>query len=257
MNLKLNEVTAKQYKNNSQKIRVISECWVKQNGYCPNCGCELSEFENNRPVADFLCNNCREEFELKSKNSKSIGKKIVDGAYQTMIQRINDENNPSFFFLTYNKSTFEVNNFLIIPSFYFVPNIIEKRKPLSKNARRSGWIGCNILLKELPESSKIYFVKNSTIVDKKRVLGNWSKNSFLKNKKGESKRWILDVMNCVDKINNEEFSLKDVYKFEKILKAKHPNNNFIKDKIRQQLQLLRDKGIIEFLGRGKYKKVNL
>ena len=33
-------------------------------------------------------------------------------------------------------------------------------------------------------------------------------------------------------------------------------NNFIKDKIRQQLQLLRDKGIIEFVGRGNYKKVN-
>ena len=34
------------------------------------------------------------------------------------------------------------------------------------------------------------------------------------------------------------------------------NNNFIKDKISQQLQLLRDKGIIEFVGRGNYKKVN-
>ena len=64
-------------------------------------------------------------------------------------------------------------------------------------------------------------------------------------------------MNCVDKINYEEFSLKDVYQFENILKAKHPNNNFVKDKIRQQLQLLRDKGIIEFLGNGKYKKVNI
>jgi type II restriction enzyme len=41
-------------------------------------------------------------------------------------------------------------------------------------------------------------------------------------------------------------------------KLKLPNtqsNNFIKDKIRQQLQLLRDKGMIEFVGRGNYKKV--
>ena len=32
------------------------------------------------------------------------------------------------------------------------------------------------------------------------------------------------------------------------------NNNFIKDKIRQQLQVLRDKGMIDFMSRGKYKK---
>jgi len=36
---------------------------------------------------------------------------------------------------------------------------------------------------------------------------------------------------------------------------KYPNNNFIKDKIRQQLQLLRDKGILEFTSRGNYRKL--
>ena len=51
-------------------------------------------------------------------------------------------------------------------------------------------------------------------------------------------------------------TLDEVYKFEGKLKLKYPSNNFIKDKIRQQLQLLRDKGIIEFVGRGNYKKVN-
>jgi type II restriction enzyme len=44
--------------------------------------------------------------------------------------------------------------------------------------------------------------------------------------------------------------------FENHFKEKYPNNNFIKDKIRQQLQQLRDKGIIEFIGNGKYKKMN-
>ena len=39
------------------------------------------------------------------------------------------------------------------------------------------------------------------------------------------------------------------------LKNKHPENNFIKDKIRQQLQNLRDKGFIEFTSRGNYKKI--
>jgi type II restriction enzyme len=45
------------------------------------------------------------------------------------------------------------------------------------------------------------------------------------------------------------------YELRNKLKLKYPNNNFIKDKIKQQLQVLRDKGIIEFVGRGNYKKV--
>jgi len=37
------------------------------------------------------------------------------------------------------------------------------------------------------------------------------------------------------------------------LQAKHPENHNVKAKIRQQLQYLRDKGVIEFLGRGHYR----
>lgn len=43
-----------------------------------------------------------------------------------------------------------------------------------------------------------------------------------------------------------------IYGFEKTLQAKHPENNFVKDKIRQQLQYLRDKGYLTFKGQGRY-----
>jgi type II restriction enzyme len=39
------------------------------------------------------------------------------------------------------------------------------------------------------------------------------------------------------------------------LKAIYPTNQHITDKIRQQLQFLRDLGLVEFLGDGKYKKL--
>ena len=45
-----------------------------------------------------------------------------------------------------------------------------------------------------------------------------------------------------------------MYQFEQKLKTKYPNNQFIKDKIRQQLQVLRDKDLIEFVSRGTYRK---
>lgn len=77
----------------------------------------------------------------------------------------------------------------------------------------------------------------------------------MKSKSIQSRGWILDIMNCIDKIKNETFSLNEIYEFENSLKIKYPDNNHIKDKIRQQLQLLRDKGLIEFNGRGIYKKL--
>ena len=255
MNLNLDKSLIQNYKSAAQIARVLTENWVKENAYCPNCGEVLSKFKNNRPVADFLCNKCLEEFELKSKNSHTIGKKIVDGAYSTMIERILSKNNPNFFFLTYDKSTLEVLNFLIIPKFYFIPDIIEKRKPLSQNARRVGWVGCNIDLRRIPESGRIFIVRQKKIIDKNIVRENWRKTLFLKNKKGESKGWIIDIMTCVDKIEGEYFTLDDIYRFEEYLKEKHPKNNFIKDKIRQQLQILRDKGFIKFLGNGRYKRL--
>ncbi len=38
-----------------------------------------------------------------------------------------------------------------------------------------------------------------------------------------------------------------------VLQAKHPENHNVKAKVRQQLQFLRDKGVIEFLGSGQYR----
>gem|GEM_PF-3007954 len=51
----------------------------------------------------------------------------------------------------------------------------------------------------------------------------------------------------------DEFVLEDIYNYNQALKIKYPNNNFINEKIRQQMQFLRDNGYIEFIGKGHYK----
>ena len=254
MNLYFNINLAEGYKSNTQIARRLTEDWVLNNSYCPSCGeISLNEFENNRPVADFYCKKCNEEFELKSKGGK-LSSTITDGAYNTMIERINSNNNPNFFFLTYTKEL-KVNDFLIIPKQFFTPEIIIKRKPLSENAKRAGWIGCNIDIKRIADTGKVFLVKNSKIIEQDLVKEQFNKTLFLREKSDNAKGWVLDIMNCVDLVRNETFTLDEIYKFEKKLKLKYPNNNHIKDKIRQQLQLLRDKNIIEFVGRGIYKKI--
>lgn len=254
MNLTLNPTLAKGYSSNTQIARLVTENWVLNNSYCPCCGASnIKEFENNRPVADFYCKKCHEEFELKSKNGK-LTNIIPDGAYDTMIARINSQNNPNFFFLSYTKE-WTVTDFLIIPKQFFSSDIIIKRPPLATTAKRSGWVGCSIDISKVATIGKVYLVKNAKTVSQDVVQKSFTKTLFLRTQSETAKGWILDVLKCVDLIENDSFSLNEMYNFEEKLKIKYPKNNFIKDKIRQQLQLLRDKGIIEFSGRGTYTKV--
>jgi type II restriction enzyme len=54
-------------------------------------------------------------------------------------------------------------------------------------------------------------------------------------------------------LGGREFTLKDFYAvFEQELAAQHPNNRNVQPKIRQQLQVLRNRGIVRFLGGGRY-----
>jgi type II restriction enzyme len=178
MNLNFNTKLAEGYESNSQKARLLTEDWVLNNSYCPKCGeLPLKEFENNRPVADFHCIRCKEEFELKSKRGK-LTNTITDGAYSTMIERINSKNNPNFFFLTYTKQ-WTVNDFLIIPKQFFTPEIIIKRKPLSENAKRAGWIGCNIDISKIVDNGKVFLIKNAKEVNQEIVKETFNILLFL------------------------------------------------------------------------------
>ncbi len=246
---------ADQYTSNAQKIRVITETWVNNNMFCPYCGNQyVSHFENNRPVADFFCPSCREEYELKSKGA-SISNKVIDGAYNTMIERITSINNPNFFFMHYNKSSLQVENFVMVPKYFFSPEIIEKRRPLADTARRARWTGCNILLNRIPNEGRIYIIQDGKEVPIEQIIDKVQRTEFLRGSKLDARGWTLDVLNCVNMINDKAFTLEQVYKFEEMLAIKHPDNHHIKDKIRQQLQMLRENGIIEFTGRGYYRKI--
>jgi type II restriction enzyme len=256
MDLHLNLNLAAGYNSNTQKARVETESWVEDNLYCPICGAShLIHYPANKPVADFYCEECKNDFELKSKANVNgiLGNIINDGAYDTMISRISDFRNPNFFFMTHDDA--EVSNFILIPNYFFTPNIIIKRKPLSPGARRAGWTGCNIDLNLIPDSGKIFIIQNKIEIDHNKVIGNYNKTTALNTSNIDKRGWIMDVLVCVDKIPSKTFSLKQVYEYIDVLKNLHPANNNIEAKIRQQLQYLRDLGVIEFYGRGEYHKL--
>ena len=93
------------YDSGSQSARFWTERWVKEQVFCPSCAHpHVSQFKANRPVADFFCTACGEEYELKSQKTK-FGAKVVDGAYRTMAARLAQSNNPSLFLLNYDART--------------------------------------------------------------------------------------------------------------------------------------------------------
>ncbi len=66
---------------------------------------------------------------------------------------------------------------------------------------------------------------------------------------------MLDIMRCIHVIDKTRFTLQELYDFEKALQRKHPKNRHIRDKIRQQLQFLAERGHITFLGDGEYRLI--
>ena len=122
--------------------------------YCPHCGKpKISAFPNNKPLADFYCTSCSEEFELKSQKGK-IGAKVLDGEFNAKCERLAASNNPNLLLVNYDLKSLTVVNLFIVPKHFFVREIIEERKPLAATARRAGWIGSKILLDRVPESGK-------------------------------------------------------------------------------------------------------
>lgn len=254
MNFYFDKGLAENYKSNSQKIRVMSENWVGKNIFCPICGNpHICNLNNNMPVADLQCDNCGEIYELKSKQGK-VGNKINDGAYSTMIERINSSSNPNLFIMNYS-ADYQVTDLLLVPKFFFVESIIEKRKPLAPTARRAGWVGCNILLESIPFQGRIWIIEKQRVINAVEIVENYTQIRKLQTNNLESRGWLMDVLNCVNSINNEDFSLQDIYAFVEQLQEKHISNHNVEAKIRQQLQILRDKGFIEFTSRGHYRKL--
>lgn len=203
-------------------------------------------------MADFHCGTCAEEYELKSQKGR-FGPKVVDGAYATMCKRLSADNNPNLILMNYSLAARQVTNLIVVPKHVFVLKTIERRKPLAETARRAGWVGCNILLKEVPDAGKIVVVRDGLLTPKDVVLEKWRATSFLGAQSVSGRGWLIEVMKCVEALRRNEFALADVYAFENRLNRLYPGNNNIRPKIRQQLQLLRDCGYLEFAARGFYR----
>jgi type II restriction enzyme len=241
------------YKSATQRARVSTEPWALKNLFCPNCPSpQLQATDAGTEAIDFLCPRCEEPFQLKSQ-SHSFGRKIVDAAYDSMMRAIRRDATPNLVALHYNADAWRVVNVLLIPRFVFSASAIEKRTPLGPNARRAGWVGCNILLDAFPAETRIPLVLDGQAAKHSDVRRHFRSLEPLTKLNVERRGWTLDVLRAVESLKRQEFSLEDAYSTESHLARLHPANRHIRPKIRQQLQVLRDLGFLRFLGRGRYR----
>lgn len=237
----------------TQNARVLTEGWVAEALFCPNCGAQpISRFAANRPVADFVCDACAEEYELKSQKAP-LGRRVVDGAWSTMTARLAADNNPNLLIMRYDPGRARVSDLIVVPKQFFTPQIIEKRKPLAQTARRAGWVGCNIRLDEVPEAGKVALIREGVLARKADVLARFRETLFLRRAGTGARGWLIEVLKCAERIGSDVFTLEEMYGFEAHLAALYPGNHHVRPKIRQQLQVLREAGLVVFLRPGVYR----
>ena len=184
---------------------------------------------------------------------KKLNKRIQGGAYDAMIRKIENGTVPDLLYISYDAKEYSVNDFSVIPGYFFSKTLVLKRKPLQETARRAGWTGCILDISSIPSDGKIYIVKDKTVIDKNSVISSFMKTLFVKSMDANAKGWTCDILKCIELLDKTVFRLDDIYCFEHLLQSRHPRNSAIRAKIRQQLQILRDKNYLVFWGNGMYR----
>jgi type II restriction enzyme len=252
VNLQMTSALAANYKSGCQRARVVTESWGKQNLYCPKCTSDALDLApTNTQAYDYVCPNCDAPFQLKSRSAR-IGDVVQDAGFYAMMKAIREDRTPNLFVLHYDKATWGVRNIVLIPHFAFTVSAIIRRKPLSSTARRAGWVGCNIALKNIPETARIPIVSDCSPIPAAHVRGQYSKVLPLAELSVSSRGWTLDVLRVIQTLGKRTFSTNDAYCFEQELSRFYPNNQNVRPKIRQQLQVLRDKGFLKQVERGMW-----
>jgi len=240
-------------KSASQIARVSTERWAVDNFYCAACGTGLTAYPTGTKVHDFYSAECREKFQLKSA-SDVFSTSILGGEYNTTRESILKDAFPSLILLHYDRARWAVEDLSLVHRACITTSCIVPRTPLSPTARRAGWQGYTIMLREIPAQGQIQVVRKGQVREKSEVLAQWKQTDSLLKSRPETRGWLADVLRCVERCFTT-FTLTNVYAFEGELMAKHRDNHHVRAKIRQQLQVLRDLGFVEFMGEGLYRRL--
>jgi type II restriction enzyme len=106
------------------------------------------------------------------------------------MQRLASDTTPNLVLMTYDLARFAVTDLFFVPKQFFTPAIIEARPPLRDTARRAGWVGSKIVLRDVPESGKVWCVKGGEALPRDAVLEQWRSTLFLRGAGLAARGWL-------------------------------------------------------------------
>ncbi|HET7103349.1 MAG TPA: DpnI domain-containing protein [Terracidiphilus sp.] len=252
MQLTCNLSLAERYKSASQQARVLSEDWFARNAYCLACDAdEVKQTKANTGATDFVCPKCGHGYEMKTYKGREP-RSLNDGAFAMMMGHIRAGVAPSLCLLQ-RTADWTIRGLNAIHSSFVLPDAIVARPPLSKNAKREGWVGCTIRLDKIDLNARVGVIHDGIVLPVKQVRQNFQRFLPLARKSVEQRGWTLLTLAAVRSLGKREFSLSDIYALETRFSEAYPQNQHVRDKVRQQLQVLRDLGVLKFEGRGEYR----
>lgn len=256
MDLICNPEIAAHLKSNSQKVRVISEAWLAGAGYCLNCSSNrLMPTRANTVARDYACPRCGQPYELKSA-ARAHTRIVQDGGYDSMMNRVRNGEAPALLLMHYTQE-WRVQRLIAIHPVFLTPAVIVKRKkPHTRPKTGVAYQMCDLNLSFIPEDGKIVVVNNGKARSHIAARRSFLQSARFADVPIAKRGWAALVLAAVRRIGKTEFTLSDVYKYEVSMHAAYPENSHVRDKIRQQMQLLRDLAYIEFLAAGEYRVIH-
>lgn len=252
MDVGLRRDLAAKYVSASQRARVLTEDWAERELYCPACtGPRLERHKAGAPVSDFFCSRCEQEFQLKGK-SGPFGSTVTNSAFQKKIDAIRANRAPNYVFVHYDVQSLRIASGFFLPGHFLTESVVAARRPLTQTAQRHGWVGSTILLSRIPLDGRIPFVEDFEAKLPADVRASWDRFRFLTRTPAARRGWIEDVLRVIRELGKQTFHLNELYAHEAAFARLHPANRNIRPKIRQQVELLRDRRFLKPLGAGRY-----
>ena len=144
-----------------QKLGDLGESLVVKNCTCPKCKRKktLKQLRQNFKCADIICDFCGYLAQVKAKTSTNIDKlpkQLLGAAWSVQKERLDSGiYMPLFLVLVKEEKDYAI---YYLSADIQTPEIFVARKPLSENARRSGWQGFMYDLTKIQEGAIIRLV---------------------------------------------------------------------------------------------------
>ncbi len=117
-------------------------------------------------------------------------------------------------------------------------------------------VGCNLRLDRIPPDGEVQVIEGGVAVAKSEVRRKFQRYLPLNTLSAARRGWAALRLRIVRSLPGRQFALSDLYARDAEFAFAYPGSRCLHEKIRQQLQLLRNIGIIRFKGNGQYELID-